>query len=312
MELLIISKSRGTAARIRLGWVTVAVCAAVIIATTGYSAYWGYARGSDDMAELILSDPERSAEIWQREIISQRQFLNGLERDIEADLSALASTVGKLQGHVTRLDAVAERVITTTNLDPVEFDFANAPGVGGPESAHSNSPQWAALLKNLDALKDEIRLRDSRLTTLESLLLDMQLRDNMQPEGRPVNDGWISSGYGYRNDPVTGRKEFHAGVDFAGKLGVKVRAVAAGVVTWSGRRWGYGNMVELNHGNGTITRYAHNRANLVSLGDKVEKNQAVALLGSTGRSTGPHVHFEVVRNDRTVNPWKFIRKYSAD
>ena len=152
--------------------------------------------------------------------------------------------------------------------------------------------------------------RDERLTTLESLLMDKQLLRDMQPEGRPVNDGWMSSGYGYRTDPVTGRKEFHGGVDFAGKPGLEVRAVAAGVVTWSGKRWGYGNMVEINHGNGYVTRYAHNRANTVALGEKVEKNQPVALLGSTGRSTGPHVHFEVVQNGRSVNPWKFIRKHA--
>jgi murein DD-endopeptidase MepM/ murein hydrolase activator NlpD len=312
MEILIISKSRGTAARLRLGWVTIVLCSALFLGATGYSAYWGYARGGDDMADLILSDPERSTEIWQREIILQRQFLNGLERDSQADLSALASTVGRLQGHVTRLDAVAERVITATNLDPVEFNFADTPAVGGPESENSNPPKWAGLLENLDSLKEEIILRDARLTTLEALLLDMQLHENTQPEGRPVNDGWISSGYGYRNDPVTGRKEFHGGVDFAGKSGLEVRAVAAGVVTWSGRRWGYGNMVEINHGNGYVTRYAHNRVNLVALGDTVEKNQSVALLGSTGRSTGPHVHFEVVRNSRTVNPWKFIRKHASE
>ena len=166
------------------------------------------------------------------------------------------------------------------------------------------------LLANLDSLESEVQHRDATLTTLESLLLDMQLQNERRPEGQPVNGSWISSGYGYRNDPVTGGREFHGGIDFASKTGVRVRSVAAGVVTWSGNRWGYGNMVEVNHGNGYVTRYAHNRANLVALGEKVEKNQAIALLGSTGRSTGPHVHFEVVRNSRTVNPWKFIRKHS--
>ena len=310
MEVLIISKLRGTAAKIRVSWLTITLFIAIVIGSTGYSAYWGYTKGGNDTADLILNNPERSSEFWQREIVLQRQFLHGLERDMEADLSALASTVGRLQGHLTRLDAVADRVISATKLDPAEFDFASSPAVGGPASSETDPPAWTALLANLDSLESEVQYRDSTLTTLESLLLDMQLQNQRRPEGQPVNGGWISSRYGYRNDPVTGGREFHGGIDFASKTGVKVRAVASGVVTWSGKRWGYGNMVEVNHGNGYVTRYAHNRANLVALGEKVEKNQAVALLGSTGRSTGPHVHFEVVRNSRTVNPWKFIRKHT--
>lgn len=310
MELLIISKSRGTTARIRLGLLAVTLGFVALAALLSFTAYQGYARGSDAMAELMLNNPERSSMLWQREIIRQRQFLNELERDLEADLSALAGTVGRMQGHLTRLDAVAERVVINTKLDPEEFDLANAPAVGGPHSANAKPPEWSGMLANLDALEVELRARSERLSLLESLLMDRQLLLEMQPEGRPVNDGWISSGYGYRTDPVTGGKEFHGGIDFAGQQGLEVRAVAAGVVTWSGKRWGYGNMVEINHGNGYLTRYAHNRANLVSLGEKVDKNQPVALLGSTGRSTGPHVHFEVVQNGRSVNPWKFIRKHS--
>ena len=143
------------------------------------------------------------------------------------------------------------------------------------------------------------------------MLMERQLLDDTQPAGRPLEGGWISSGYGERIDPVSGRKEFHGGIDFAGKPGLEVRSVADGVVTWSGKRWGYGNVVEISHGNGYLTRYAHNRSNLVELGQKVEKNETIALLGSSGRSTGPHVHFEVVRNGRTINPWKFIRKQST-
>lgn len=310
MELLIISKSRGTTARFRIGLVAIVIAGAALAALLGVVGYQAYSRGGDAMAELILDNPEHSTALWQREIIRQRQFLNALERDLEADLSALAGTVGRMQGHLTRLDAVAERVAVNTKLDPEEFDFANPPAVGGPHSTAASPPRWDDMLENLEALESELHARTERLSLLESLLMDKQLLLEMQPEGRPVNDGWISSGYGYRTDPVTGSKEFHGGIDFAGQQGLQVRSVASGVVTWSGKRWGYGNMVEINHGNGYLTRYAHNRKNLVSLGEKVEKNQPVALLGSTGRSTGPHVHFEVVHNGRSVNPWKFIRKHA--
>ena len=311
MEILIISKARGTAARFRLTLSTTLLVTAVLAAIVGATGYWGYARGGEDMAEFILNDPERSTEVWQRELILQRQFLNGMAQDLDGDLSALASTMGRLQGHLTRLDAVAERVVLAAQLDPVEFDLANPPAIGGPMSANSNPPRWNDLVENLGALGGEIAMRNARLTAIESLLLDEQLLEDMDPAGRPLQEGWISSGFGYRTDPVTGRREFHGGVDFAGKAGLEIKAVAAGVVTWSGKRWGYGNMVEITHGNGLITRYAHNRANLVALGDRIEKNQPVAVLGSTGRSTGPHVHFEVARNGVTVNPWNFIQRNST-
>ena len=290
---------------------TTLLVTAALAAIVGATGYWGYARGSEDMAESILNDPERSTEVWQRELILQRQFLNGMAQDLDGDLSALASTMGRLQGHLTRLDAVAERVVLAAQLDPVEFDLANPPAIGGLMSASSNPPRWNDLVENLGALGGEITMRNARLTAIESLLLDEQLLEDMDPAGRPLQEGWISSGFGYRTDPVTGRREFHGGVDFAGKAGLEIKAVAAGVVTWSGKRWGYGNMVEITHGNGLITRYAHNRANLVALGDRIGKNQPVAVLGSTGRSTGPHVHFEVARNGVTVNPWNFIQRNST-
>jgi len=308
MEILIISKSRGRAGAICIGWLSVLIGVLGILAGATAVAYIGYTRGGDDMADVILHNPERSSEIWQREIILQRQFLSALDRDMDAELSALAGKVGRLQAHVTRLDAVAERMIANSKLDATEFDLEREPALGGPHDPAARLPRWVDLLENLDAVKNDIELRDARLTSLESLLLDRQLQDDTEPHGNPLRDGWVSSGFGYRVDPVSGRREFHSGIDFAGRVGSQVRAVAAGVVTWSGRRWGYGNLVEIDHGNGYLTRYAHNRANIVRLGDKVEKDQTVALLGSTGRTTGPHVHFEVVRDSVAVNPRQFVSR----
>jgi murein DD-endopeptidase MepM/ murein hydrolase activator NlpD len=126
------------------------------------------------------------------------------------------------------------------------------------------------------------------------------------PSGSPVKNGWVSSGYGKRTDPFTGKKEFHKGVDFAGKAGSEVLSVGDGIVSWVGERTGYGNLVEITHGNGYVTRYGHNKKLLVAVGDTVKKGQQIAVLGSTGRSTGPHVHLEVVHNDQQVNPSKYI------
>jgi murein DD-endopeptidase MepM/ murein hydrolase activator NlpD len=127
------------------------------------------------------------------------------------------------------------------------------------------------------------------------------------PAGRPITSGWLSSYFGIRTDPFTGKKERHKGLDFAGKLGSDVVAVASGVVTWAGRRYGYGNLVEINHGNGYSTRYGHNDKITVKVGDAVKKGQIIAKMGSTGRSTGPHVHFEVLHKGKQVDPMSYIK-----
>ena len=306
MEIIILSKSRGTTARFRIGLPLMLATVMTLAGGAGSLAYWGYSRGGTAMVEEILNNPERSAQVWQREIINQRRFLNSLNQDMNADLSALSGAIGRMQAQLTRLDAVAERVAKSARLDTAEFDFAHDPAIGGPQPADSRPPEWTELLANLDAIKGEVSLRDDRLGALEALMQNRLLHDDMKPDGQPLGNGWIYSGFGYRTDPVTGGREFHDGLDFVGKPGEPVRAVAAGVVIWSGKRWGYGNLVEISHGNGYITRYAHNRANLVAVGEKVEKNQAVALLGSTGRTTGPHVHFEVVHNGDKVNPLGYV------
>jgi len=144
------------------------------------------------------------------------------------------------------------------------------------------------------------------LNVLEDFLLNRKLREEVHPEGRPVAAGYISSSFGNRTDPFTGRAAFHKGVDFAGRTGAEVVAVASGVVIWSGDRYGYGQMVEVNHGNGYVTRYAHNAENLVAVGDTVKRGQMIAMMGSTGRATGPNLHFEVLRNGRVVDPLTYI------
>jgi murein DD-endopeptidase MepM/ murein hydrolase activator NlpD len=157
----------------------------------------------------------------------------------------------------------------------------------------------------LDELGAGINDRGQKLSVLETLLMNRNLNERVMPSGRPVKDGWLSSGYGKRNDPFTGKQEFHKGLDFAGKKGSEVIVVGDGVVTWAGEQTGYGDLVEVSHGNGYVTRYAHNKKHLVKVGDTVRKGQQIALMGSTGRSTGPHVHFEVMRDGKSVNPAEY-------
>jgi murein DD-endopeptidase MepM/ murein hydrolase activator NlpD len=156
-------------------------------------------------------------------------------------------------------------------------------------------------------LSFELENRENQLVVLENLVLNENLQKEVQPSGRPILKGWISSYFGMRTHPLSGRREMHKGIDFAGKLGGPVIAVAKGVVTYAGKRYGYGQVIDIAHGNGYTTRYAHNSRLLVSVGDTVEKGFQIAEIGSSGRSTGPHVHFEVLKNGREVNPVRFIR-----
>ena len=166
------------------------------------------------------------------------------------------------------------------------------------------------IVESMEILDQQLSNREAQLGVLESVLMGQNLTERVYPQGRPVNSGWISSYFGKRTDPFTGKPANHTGIDFAGKFGDKVVAVADGVVTWSADRYGYGVVVEINHGNGYSTRYAHNSENLVAVGDEVKKGQAVALMGDTGRATGPNLHFEVLKNGRRVNPVNFIRSTS--
>jgi murein DD-endopeptidase MepM/ murein hydrolase activator NlpD len=209
-----------------------------------------------------------------------------------------------MQANVIRLNALGQRLVKVAKLDSKEFNFKNAPSYGGPNEDDSvASIDFDNVISDLDK---QLASREEQLDVLEEVIMNRQLRSESKPRGRPITKGWTSSYYGKRTDPFTGKLAMHKGMDFAGKEGSEIIAVAGGVVTWAGDRYGYGELVEINHGNGYTTRYGHNAKILVKVGDSVEKGQAISLMGSTGRSTGPHVHFEVLKNDRQVNPATFV------
>ena len=214
-----------------------------------------------------------------------------------------------MQARVTRLDAVGERLVERFALNAEEFAFGSEPPLGGPEvAAQTALQQDADFVRALNHLAADLESMRPRLEGLEAVLRDRSVASDLQPSGRPVERGWVSSRFGERIDPITGRPAFHWGVDFAAKAGTEVVAVASGIVTWAGQREGYGNLVEVSHGNGYVTRYAHNERHLVQAGAKVGKGQPIALLGTSGRSTGPHLHFEVLRNGKQLNPMRFVRE----
>ncbi|MGE5241652.1 MAG: peptidoglycan DD-metalloendopeptidase family protein [Bacteroidota bacterium] len=246
----------------------------------------------------------------RRELAAQRMEITEAKRNAEAHLNALAQRLGQLQAQVMRLNALGGRLTRMAGLDPREFNFSADAAMGGPERSvgSSNSSEVTA---SLDTLAQQVERQQERLSALENLLLDRKLSAAVTPSGWPVDGGWISSGFGARADPFNGHQAMHEGVDIASRMGSPVLAVADGVVTHSGEKAGYGLLVEITHESGLITRYGHTSATLVKVGDRVKKGQEIALVGSSGRSTGPHLHFEVVRNGSPVNPMRYLQQASA-
>lgn len=274
--------------------------ALILLASLVYLGFsWGQATSRVEPSSIMAG--------WKADVDDQKQVIEQTRNETEAHLDALAMRLGQLQARILRLEGVGERLVDMAKLDKAEFDFTEPPPQGGPadllQDADSELPD---LLSGLDRLSSELERREQQLVAMESILFNKELHKEGMPAGRPVQGGWMSSAFGKRTDPFTGKQAYHEGVDFAGKKGSPVVAVAGGVVTWAGKRYGYGNLVEINHGNGYVTRYGHCQATLVSVGDTVKQGQEVALMGSTGRSTGPHVHFEVLKNGKPVNPERYV------
>ncbi len=278
-----------------------ALAAAVLVLAGIFVA--GYQVGHRQTA----AEAERIARRWVEDVERQQAELQAAKGRAQQQINALSSRLARMQAHVIRLDALGQRLTQMAGLDKGEFDFDSAPAQGGPEHPADLQPvRPTDFLAELQRVDEQLEDRARQLDVLETLMVNRRLQKEIRPAGRPIERGWLSSYFGKRTDPFTGKREFHYGVDFAGKKGSAVVAVAAGVVTYAGERYGYGKLVEIDHGNGYVTRYGHNEDFSVSVGDAVKRGQPVANMGSTGRSTGPHVHFEVLYHGRVVNPSKYI------
>lgn len=219
--------------------------------------------------------------------------------------SYYAKRLGQLQAELIRLNAITEKMAEATGVDLSVFDLSEQPAQGGLEGGDKLSNKELHI--ELDELSRSFKIQGEQLSLLEDVYLVHNSITSAIPHGSPVAEGWVSSGYGYRTDPFNGKKTMHKGLDFAGKSGSEILAVADGIVSWTGNRSGYGQMIDIDHGNGYISRYAHNKKLIVSVGMRVTKGQAIALMGSTGRSTGPHVHFEILRDGKVLNPYNFFK-----
>lgn len=238
----------------------------------------------------------------------QQVQIEATRRDAQREINALAARLGELQAQANRLNALGERLTRVGQLQDGEFDFDRPVGVGGAEAVR-DMPE-AELNEGLDQLDSQFKASGEQLSVLESLLFNRQLDMNAVPSRAPINNSYITSAFGSRADPFVGGSQFHKGIDFSANVGDPVLAVADGVVSYSASRSGYGNTVEIDHGNGYVTRYAHNSRLTRKVGALIRAGEEIAKAGSTGRSTGAHVHFEVWQDGRVVNPRKFLGQAS--
>jgi len=305
MQLILLSKGRGHLAQLRLNSRPVCLLISIFALALCAGVFYG---GYRVAAVYGAASPDTQVAEWRQQLTEQEAVLHATRRTLQQNVDALALRLGQMNAHVIRLDALGVRLTQMAGLNDGEFDFSSSPSLGGPEEAlvGRDAMQIGGVVTALDALDGQLADRGRQLSVLEDFLLNRKLRDEVHPEGRPVMAGYISSRFGNRNDPFTGRRAFHKGVDFAGRAGSDVVAVASGVVIWSGGRYGYGELVEVNHGNGYVTRYAHNADNLVIVGDTVKRGQVIARMGDTGRATGPNLHFEVLHNGSAVDPLTYI------
>lgn len=305
MNIILLKRRKGSSGLVSLNKKKiVAVVFSALIALPAVFLFAGYQLA----IHYMQANPDDLMVAMQTEMESQRLKIDEVTKDAEENMNALALRLGKLQAHVIRLDALGSRLTTMAKLDNGEFDFSQSPAQGGPAAPqdHSSTMQVHDFMKSLTNLSTQLDDRNQQLSVLETMMMNRNLQDEVMPTGRPISRGWLSSYFGIRTDPFNGRRAHHSGVDFAGKMGSDIVTVAAGVVTYSAKRSGYGRLVQINHGNGYSTRYGHCSELLVKVGDTVKKGQIVAKMGTSGRSTGPHVHFEVLYNGRAVNPKKYI------
>lgn len=236
------------------------------------------------------------------------ESLNKVPTVQSQEIIALTIKVAELQSQLLRLNALGDRLATESNIPENEFNFQLQPPSGGPLQSTDaiRHKTLAELLLEINQLTEQVNYEEKQLKVLESLTLGHHIQNTSYLSGRPITKGWLSSYYGVRKDPFNGKPAMHKGVDFAGKENADIIATASGVVSWSGERYGYGNLIEIDHGNGFKTRFGHNKTIFVEVGDVVTKGDVIAKMGSTGRSTGPHVHYEILRNNSQINPIKYV------
>jgi len=310
MDIILVGKGHGKSRAVAINLPIALGLLFFVLGLFAVAAWSGYRVA---LIEAKAEQPKQSELVadWQTKLDAQKSELAQVRQNVRQQVDALTLRLGDMQGRLLRLDALGQRFVETGVVSSDEFDFSQPAAVGGPEDGMSGDSFTAPQLTDMiDSLARRIEDREHQLRMLEIVSSQKKLENELYVEGRPITWGWLSSKFGYRSDPFTGKRTWHNGVDLAGRDGSDIISVAGGVVTFAGKRYGYGNLVEIDHGDGLRTRYAHAKTIKTKVGDVVQKGQVLAAMGSTGRSTGPHVHFEVLQNGKAKNPETYMRRAS--
>ena len=299
MNIILVSGAAARARTITLDWrhwtAAAALLVVLFLAFTLLFNYvtlrWAAAVQHPLLQAIVLAD--------------QREEARRTQEKVQGHLNAMAVRLGELQAEIMRLDGLGERLAKAAGLKPQELP--PPPGRGGATSSFPSRNLAIDEFTDLVVrLARDVESRGDQLDVLEALLVQSSTHRKFLPSLRPVAEGWYSSNFGYRIDPFSGQSSFHEGMDFVAETGTPVVAAASGKVVYAGWHPQYGKMVEIDHGNGLVSRYAHLSALAAGEGDLVVRGQHVAAVGSTGRSTGPHLHFEVRLNGVPQNPARFL------
>lgn len=280
-------------------------CAVVLPIFLGLASYWTIANIDRSLNPFV--DPEYRVAVESR-VNEQEQEIVKTRNYVRQHMDVLGRKIGSLQAQVSRISAVEERIAAVSGINLEDFNFEQDPPLGGGEPTNDRDSEEIDIENAIVEIEQELAQRESQIAAMDFVLSRNSQQSQQTPAGWPVENGWVSSNFGSRMHPISGKKQFHRGVDIPGKAGSDVLAVADGVVKRSVHSKGFGWLVEIDHGDEYTTIYSHNKRNLVTEGETVQKGQAIAELGSTGRSTGPHVHFEVKKQDRHINPVKYLYK----
>lgn len=234
-------------------------------------------------------------------LIAEQGRVKQVHQQAVEQLRIVKSQLASMEARLREIDLLSQSVAEQAGIE-----YPKNPVMSALLEIDEDIDATHPLLFDIKQLDDNLSDKVKQLQALESVLLGHHIQDISEVAGKPVSSGWLSSYYGVRNDPFSGKAAMHKGLDFAGKEGDPVIATGAGLVTWAGERSGYGYMVEIDHGNGLVSRYGHNAELAVQMGDLVTKGQVVASMGSTGRSTGAHVHYEVLRDGKPIDPLPFV------
>lgn len=306
MNIILVAEASARARSITLDWrhwtiggiALVVVFLAFTFAFNFVTLKWAAATQNPWLETIVLAD--------------QREANARTEVRIQGQLNAMAMRLGELQAQMLRLDNIGDRLARTAGLEPQELPSA-PPGRGGaPSSLPSRSLTLPELGSLVHELAGQMAVRSDQLSVLEALLVRDSASRKFLPTLYPVPDGWFSSNFGYRIDPFTGQQSMHDGIDFPAQKGTPIVAAASGKAIFAGWHPAYGKMIEIDHGNGLVSLYAHTSNVLVKQGDLVVRGQRIAAVGSTGRSTGPHLHFEVRLNGAPQNPARFLQTANLD